>query len=147
MSNTMAVRKATTIWTGDLIKGSGTFTTGSGALDAQAVTWAARTESPEGKTSPEELIAAAHSSCYSMAFSAALGRNGTPPEELEVTAEVTLAKVQDVPTVVSSNLNVRARIPGLAVETFNELAEDAARNCPISRLLSAEINLEATLES
>lgn len=146
----MAERRAEARWEGDLIAGSGTVTgTSSGALGTLPVTWAARTEAPGGKTSPEELIAAAHASCFSMALSADLGRAGTPPERLDVVATVTLDRVDGAPTVTRCALEVRGRVPGVDAAAFEAAAQGAGANCPISRLLaggSAEIVVQATLE-
>lgn len=144
----IADRQATTTWQGSLTQGSGTLRGGSGALGELPVTWASRTERSEGKTSPEELIAAAHSSCFAMALSHALSQGGHEPAELEVTAVVTLDRVDDAPTVTRSALTVTGRVPGIDAEAFAAAAQDAGRNCPISRLLaggSAEITVEATL--
>lgn len=146
----MAERQAQARWDGDLIAGSGTVTgVSSGALGTLPVTWAARTEAPDGKTSPEELIAAAHASCFSMALSADLGRAGSPPERLDVVATVTLDSVDGVPTVTRCALEVRGRVPGIDAAAFESAAQGAGANCPISRLLaggSAEIVVQATLE-
>jgi lipoyl-dependent peroxiredoxin len=143
----MAERSATTIWTGDLAHGRGSLSTGSGALSDLEVTWASRTERSDGKTSPEELIAAAHSSCFSMALSHALTEAGTPPEELEVIADVTLDQKDGAPTVTTSELTVTGRVPGIDAEGFIKAATDAGKNCPISRALTGvEIHVAATLE-
>lgn len=147
----IAERQAETIWEGGgLAKGSGHVTSGSGALGELPVTWTARTERSDGKTSPEELIAAAHSSCFSMALSHELDQAGTPPERLHVRANVTLDRVDDAPTVVSSALTVSGRVPGIDAAAFEAAAQSAGQNCPISRLLlggSAEIVVaSATLE-
>jgi lipoyl-dependent peroxiredoxin len=143
----MAERNATTIWTGDLAHGRGSLSTGSGALSDLEVTWASRTERSDGKTSPEELIAAAHASCFSMALSHVLAEAGTPPEELEVTADVTLDQRDGAPTVTTSELTVTGRVPGLDAEGFIKAATDAGKNCPISRALAGvEIHVAATLE-
>jgi osmotically inducible protein OsmC len=144
----MAERTADVVWQGSLADGSGTILrTTSGALPELPVTWAARTEAHGGKTSPEELVAAAHASCFSMALSADLAKAGSPPERLDVTANVTLDMVDGAPTVTTSALTVRGRVPGLDVDGFREAARGAGRNCPISRLLKgAEITVDATLE-
>nr|MBA2299388.1 OsmC family peroxiredoxin [Chloroflexota bacterium] len=108
-----AIRRAEASWAGDLASGSGKVSaTSSGAFQDLPVSWAARTESSDGKTSPEELVAAAHAACFSMAFSGALGRAGTPPERLDVSAEVTFDKVEAGWRVVSSALTVRGVVPG-----------------------------------
>jgi osmotically inducible protein OsmC len=144
----IAERSAETIWRGSLAHGGGTLTSGSGALGALPVTWASRTERSEGKTSPEELIAAAHASCFSMALSHELTQGGNEPEQLDVTAVVTLDRVDDAPTVTRSALIVTGRVPGIDAAAFEAAAQGAGRNCPISRLLaggSAEITVAATL--
>ncbi|HEX7081928.1 MAG TPA: OsmC family peroxiredoxin [Gammaproteobacteria bacterium] len=129
-------RQATTIWKGDLASGSGKFSGGSGALTELPVTWASRTQAPGGKTSPEELIAAAHSTCYAMALSHTLAGAGTPAESLEVTAVVELdTGAADGPRVTRSALEVVGRVPGISNERFVELARQADEGCPISNLL------------
>jgi osmotically inducible protein OsmC len=143
----MAERTANTAWDGDLPHGSGTVTGTSGAFELP-VTWASRTQRSEGKTSPEELIAAAHAACYSMALSHGLGEAGTPPEHLDVSSKVTLDLVEGAPTVTMSELTVEGRVPGIDQATFEQAAFDAGRNCPVSRALSGiEITVDATLQS
>jgi osmotically inducible protein OsmC len=132
----MAERTATTIWEGDIAHGNGVLTGASGALDSLAVTWASRTERSNGKTSPEELIAAAHSSCFSMALSNELGEGGHAPEQLEVTAKVTLDMKDGAPTVTTSELTVAGKVPGIDQAAFAQAAQKAAKNCPISRALA-----------
>src|SRR5918996_2788912 len=108
-----AVRTATVSWSGDLTSGEGTVSAGTSQLFTDLpVSWASRTEEPAGRTSPEELLAAAHASCYAMAFSGDLARAGTPPEHLHVEAEVTFDRVDEKWTVVSSRLIVLGRVPG-----------------------------------
>jgi osmotically inducible protein OsmC len=145
-----ASRRAEATWQGDLIKGSGqTSGISSKTFASLPVSWAARTEEPGGKTSPEELLAAAHSSCYAMAFSAGLARGGTPPERLDVSATVTFDKVGDGWKVVSSALTVRGKVPGIDADAFQKAAEAAKDGCPISQALKGNVDLsvEATLES
>ena len=144
----IAERSATTTWKGSLAKGGGTLASGSGALGELPVTWASRTERSEGRTSPEELIAAAHASCFAMALSHELTQGGNEPEQLDVAAVVTLDRVNDAPTVTRSALTVTGRVPGIDAAAFEAAAQSAGANCPISRLLtggSAEITVEATL--
>ena len=144
-----AAKRAEATWQGDLIKGSGqTTAVSSGAFSSLPVSWAARTEESGGKTSPEELVAAAHASCYAMAFSAGLGRASTPPERLDVSATVTFDKVGEGWKVVSSALTVRGRVPGIDAEAFKKAAEAARDGCPISQALKGNVDLsvEATLE-
>ncbi|WP_022919057.1 OsmC family peroxiredoxin [Ruania albidiflava] len=145
----IAVRSTKTTWEGPLASGTGTFSdSSSGVLDSQTVTWAARTEAPGGKTSPEELAAAAHSSCYSMALSLTLGENKTPADRVSVEAAVTLDEVDGVPTVTTSALTVRAVVPGLDEAGFAKVVEDASALCPISRLFAgATITVDAALET
>jgi lipoyl-dependent peroxiredoxin len=143
----MADRTANTVWEGSLAKGNGTLSLKSGATDDLSVTWASRTERSDGKTSPEELIAAAHSSCFSMALSHELSEAGHEPERLEVESVVTLDLVDDAPTVTTSKLTVRGRVPGIDQEEFEKFAQGAAENCPISRALGGvDISVDAKLE-
>jgi osmotically inducible protein OsmC len=143
----MAERNAQCTWKGDLAHGSGALSSGSGALSDLEVTWASRTERSQEKTSPEELIAAAHASCFSMALSHGLAEAGNPPDQLEVTANVTLDERDGAPTVTSSELAVTGRVPGIDDEAFIKAATDAGKNCPISKALgSVEIHVAATLE-
>ena len=144
-----AIRRAEVTWSGELATGSGTVSAvSSGAFSDLPVSWAARTESPEGQTSPEELVAAAHASCFSMAFSAGLARNGTPPDRLDVSADVTFDKLEAGWRVVSSALTVRGRVPGISAEEFAALADAAKDGCPISQALQGNVALsvDAALE-
>ena len=143
----MAERSATTGWDGDLAHGSGMLNGASGALNDLSVTWASRTERSDGKTSPEELIAAAHSSCFSMALAHGLTEAGNAPEHLDVTSKVTLDLVDGAPTVTTSELTVTGRVPGLDQAAFEQAAGEAGRHCPISRALAGvQITVTATLE-
>jgi lipoyl-dependent peroxiredoxin len=143
----MAERSARTEWDGDLAHGHGTVTLDSGALDAFDVTWASRTERSDGKTSPEELTAAAHASCFSMALAHGLTEAGHAPEHLSVSAKVTLDQRDGAPTVTTSELTVSGRVPGLDQAGFEQAAADAGQNCPISRALAGvEVSVSATLE-
>jgi lipoyl-dependent peroxiredoxin len=143
----MAERTASTVWEGDLPKGSGTVTVRSGAIGDFPVTWASRTERSEGKTSPEELIAAAHSSCFSMALSNGLAAAGHPPESLDVTSTVTFDSGQG--KVTESRLTVRGRVPGMDDAAFQEAVRTAEQTCPVSNALrgNLEMPVDATLES
>jgi len=143
----IATRSATTTWNGALESGAGTFDgSSSGALDGQQVTWGSRTEAPGGKTSPEELLAAAHSSCFSMALALTLAQHGNPPERLEITAEVALESVDDVPTITTSKITARGTVPGVDAEAFGRIVDEAAELCPVSRLFSgARITVDAQL--
>lgn len=142
-------RRADVSWEGDLVGGQGTITGGtSGAIADLPVSWPARTEQPEGKTSPEELLAASHASCYAMAFSYELTGRGSPPERLEVTATVGLdPKVGGGFEVSSSHLDVKGTVPGIDQATFEEAARQAEQACPISNALrgNASITVHATL--
>jgi osmotically inducible protein OsmC len=137
-----AIRRANVTWNGDLMSGKGVVTGAtSGTFSQLPVSWASRTEEPEGRTSPEELIAAAHASCFSMALSGALGRAGTPPESLEVSAEVMFDRVNGGFKVVSSALTVRGVVPNMNEAQFKEAAETAKDNCPVSQALKGNVNL------
>ena len=141
-----AERSARVTWRGSLMDGSGTIeSVGSGAFGPLDVTWASRTEEHGGKTSPEELIAAAHASCFSMALSNVLAKAGSPPEGLETQATVTFVPGTGI---TKSALSVRGWVPDMDEDAFREAAEDAKQNCPVSKALAAlpEITLEATLE-
>jgi lipoyl-dependent peroxiredoxin len=145
-----AVRRAEAAWEGDLLTGRGTVTAvSSGAFHDLPVSWAARTEAPEGRTSPEELIAAAHAACFEMALSGALARGGTPPERLAVSAAVTFDKTEAGWRVVSSALTVVGRVPGIDADGFRSAAEATRDGCPVSQALKGNVALsvEATLEA
>ncbi|HEV8670774.1 MAG TPA: OsmC family peroxiredoxin [Candidatus Limnocylindria bacterium] len=145
-----ATRQARAVWSGDLAKGSGEVSSvTSGKFSSLPVSWGARTEAPQGKTSPEELLAAAHASCFSMALSADLAKAGTPPKRLEVTSTVTFDKVGDKWTVVSSALEVTGDVPGIDAAAFAKAAEGAKDGCPISRALTNNVKLsvKSTLRS
>ena len=144
-----ATRTATVTWNGNLAAGSGTVTAGSSELFTDLpVSWSARTEAPQGKTSPEELLAAAHASCFSMALSGALHRAGTPPEHLHVSATVTFDKVGDGWSVTSSQLDVLGVVPGIDEAAFDAAAQATGDGCPISRALAGnvELSVSAALE-
>jgi osmotically inducible protein OsmC len=145
---TIAERTAETVWEGPLASGRGAVQATSGAFDSFAVTWAARTERPGGMTSPEELAAAAHSSCFAMALSLRLGERRTAPERLTVRATVVLEEVDGVPTIVSSALQVRGRVPGMDAADFKSAVDEAAALCPVSRLFAgARVSVTAELET
>jgi lipoyl-dependent peroxiredoxin len=133
-----------THWEGDLISGSGTTTFDSGAIGPVGVTWKARTEEHGGLTSPEELIAAAHASCFSMAFSSRLAKAGHDSISLDTEATATFVPGQGITTMV---LKVRGEVEGMSEADFRELAEDAKLNCPVSQALkgNVEITLDAAL--
>ncbi len=140
----MARRVAAVSWRGGLFDGSGLIeSSGSGALGTLPISWSARAESSDGKTSPEELIAAAHASCYAMAFSLLLAEGGTPPEQLDIRATVTFVPGTGI---TSSQLEVSGRVPGLREQAFLAKAEQAKTNCPVSQALKGlEISLSANL--
>ncbi len=136
-------RTATTHWEGSLLEGAGRVELVSSGLGTYDVTWASRAEEPEGRTSPEELIAAAHSACFSMALSHALAQAGTPPDDLETTADVTFQPGEGITGV---HLTVRGSVPGVSADDFVLAAEDAKANCPVSKALTgAPITLDASL--
>jgi lipoyl-dependent peroxiredoxin len=137
---------ATTTWQGNLTKGSGITHPQSGAFQDVEVTWASRTARAAGKTSPEELLAAAHASCYSMALSHELSEAGNEPEQLEATATVDFVPGEGVK---SSHIVVRGRVAGIDQSQFEQAAESAGQNCPISLALKGniDISVDATLES
>ncbi len=144
-----AIRRAEATWSGALTTGAGNVSAvSSGAFTSLPVTWASRTETSEGRTSPEELVAAAHSACFAMALSGALGRAGTPPERLDVSAEVTFDKLDAGWRVVSSALTVRGRVPGMSAVDFEAAAQATKDGCPISVALAGNVALsvEATLD-
>jgi osmotically inducible protein OsmC len=136
-------RIATTHWEGSLLDGSGRVTLESSGLGSFDVTWASRAEDPNGRTSPEELIAAAHSACFSMALSHALAQAGTPPDSLDTSANVTFQPGEGITGIV---LTVNGVVPGLSPEEFAEAAQGAKANCPVSKALAGTtIDLDATL--
>ena len=140
------IRKASAVWNGSLKEGKGTITTESGVLSKTAYSFATRFESARG-TNPEELIAAAHAGCFTMALSAELGKAGITPESLETSAAVTLEKLEAGFTVTKIHLDVAARIPNADEAAFDKAAQAAKAGCPISRLLKAEITMNAKLVS
>jgi osmotically inducible protein OsmC len=133
----MALNKdrANAVWEGSVTEGAGRVAVASGAFPEQEITLKRRTEGGSGKTSPEELIAAAHASCYAMALSAALSRNSTPPDRLDVSAEVTLERGESGLKITKSELSVRGSVPGVDAAQFNEIAKTAEQNCPVSNAL------------
>jgi lipoyl-dependent peroxiredoxin len=137
-----AERRAEVTWQGDLLSGSGTIErVGSGAFGPLDVTWDSRTEASDGRTSPEELIAAAHAACFSMAFSNILAKAGTPPEQLSTAATVTFVPGTGI---TSSALEVEGVVPGLDDQAFQEAAEDAKEKCPVSQALKGNVELSIT---
>ena len=137
-------RTGSAVWTGNLKEGKGSVSTAGGALRETPYGFSSRFENGAG-TNPEELIAAAHAGCFTMATSAALGRAGFTPDRLATEATVTLEQVQGNWTITTIHLKIDARVPGISKEKFAEIAGDAKANCPVSRLLKADITLEANL--
>jgi osmotically inducible protein OsmC len=136
-------RNATTHWEGTLAEGAGQVTMESSGIGTFDVSWPSRAEEPNGRTSPEELIAAAHSSCFSMAFSAGLGKAGTPPESLDVSAAVTFQPGEGITGI---HLTVRGTVPGISEADFAAAAEAAKVGCPVSKALAGTtITLDAAL--
>lgn len=143
-----AVRRAEVVWEGDLTTGAGVVSgVSSGKFEQLPVSWASRTEAVGGRTSPEELLAAAHASCFAMALSGSLGRANTPPQKLEVSAAVTFDKVEAGWRVVTSALTVRGWVSGMDADAFRKAAEAAKDGCPISQALKGNVALsvDATL--
>jgi lipoyl-dependent peroxiredoxin len=139
----VTTRTATTTWEGGLTDGKGRVALESSGIGVFDVSWPARSEEPNGLTSPEELIAAAHSSCFSMALSAALGKAGTPPQRLATHAEVDF---QPGTGITQIRLSVRGSVEGIDAEAFRAAAEGAKANCPVSKALAGvEITLDASL--
>jgi lipoyl-dependent peroxiredoxin len=136
----IATRQAEVVWDGTLAGGTGVVSSGSGAL-AFPVTWAARTEQPDSKTSPEELIAAAHASCFAMALALVLGENHTPPERLSVTAVCTLDEIAGAPRITTVKLTVRARVPGLDQAGLGRNVAQASVLCPVSNALRGNVEI------
>jgi osmotically inducible protein OsmC len=138
------IRKASAVWKGSLKEGKGTISSDSGVLSNTPYSFSTRFENAKG-TNPEELIAAAHAGCFTMALSAQLGNAGITPESLETTASLSLDKLDAGWTVTKVHLDVAARIPGVDQAAFDKAAEAAKAGCPISRLLKAEITMTARL--
>ena len=138
-------RKASAIWQGGLKDGKGTISTESGVLSQTQYSFGTRFENGKG-TNPEELVAAAHAGCFSMALSAELGKSEITPASIETAATVTLEKMDAGWTVSKVHLDVKAKIPGADPAAFNAAAETAKANCPISKLLNATITMQASLE-
>jgi lipoyl-dependent peroxiredoxin len=140
-----AVSRADVVWDGPLAEGGGTVSLASGASDPMRVTWDARMMGAQGTTTPEELVAAAHATCFSMMLAALLGENGTPPARLQTSADVVLTKTKGGLKVSRSELTVMAAVGGIDEARFAEIAEQAKETCPISGALKD--NVETTLEA
>ena len=144
-----AERRAEAVWEGNLIQGSGkVVSVGSGAIGELPITWASRTERSDGKTSPEELIAAAHAACYAMAFSHTLAQAGTPAERLLVNAVCTFEQVEAGFKITTMDLDVRGKVPGLDEAGFEKAAQQAEQGCPVSNALrnNVQIRVKAHLD-
>ena len=145
----IATRNAEVTWDGSLARGRGVLSSGSHALQDLPVTWAARTETPEGKTSPEELMAAAHATCFTMALALVLGEAGTPPARLTTSADCILAEIDGAPRITDITLRVRADVESLDEGAFNDAVAQAAALCPVSNALrdNVVISMDAALAS
>ena len=139
-------QKASAVWTGSLKEGQGTISTGSGALAAKPYSFRTRFEGEPG-TNPEELIGAAHASCFSMALSMILGGAGFTPDKIETTATITLEQKDGGFAITASHLDVTATVPGADEATFLDLAAKAKAGCPVSKVLNATITMDARLAS
>lgn len=140
------IRTAETTWRGSLADGEGSVSgVSSRAFEGMAVSWPSRTEAPDGRTSPEELLAAAHASCFSMALASRLTKAGSPPERLVVRADVTFAQGDAGWRVASSALTVQAVVDGLDDAQLTQLAEDAKENCPISQALRGNVEMTVSV--
>jgi len=138
-----AVSRADTVWEGDLTSGRGRVKVASGAFDEFPVTWASRAERQHGGTSPEELLAAAHAACYSMALSNGLSKAGHKPERLNTTAEVEFVPGTGITT---STITIRGHIHGISADEFQKLAEEAKDGCPVSQALKGNVQLKLKAE-
>ena len=139
-------RKASAVWKGGLKDGKGTVSSASGVLSHTPYSFATRFENTPG-TNPEELIAAAHAACFSMALSAQLGGANPTPESISTTATLTLEKLDSGFTITAVHLDVSARVPKADAAAFNKAAEDAKKGCPVSKVLNAKITMDARLEA
>lgn len=138
-------RNGSAVWKGDLKTGQGTVSTESGVLSNTQYSFTTRFEDGKG-TNPEELIAAAHAGCFSMALSSELGKLGATPESIRTTATLTFEKTDAGFTITAIHLETKAKVPGADKATFETAANNAKKGCPVSRVLNAEITLAATLE-
>jgi osmotically inducible protein OsmC len=137
----IAQREAEVVWEGSLARGAGSLTSGSRVLDGSPVTWAARTEAANGMTSPEELVAAAHASCFAMALALVLGQADATPEEVVVRAVSTLDEVEGAPRITRSALEVRGRVSGLDDAGFAKAIDEASLLCPVSNALRGNVEI------
>jgi len=137
----IAQRRAEVVWEGDLPKGNGRMTVGSGAFQEQSITYASRFERPDGKTSPEELIAGAHAGCFAMALANTLAQGGTPPSRLHVTAVCTLDRTDAGFRITTMDLEVEGQVPGLDASGFERAAQQAKEGCPVSQALRSNVDI------
>lgn len=145
----LAVRQANAVWQGSLMEGSGEVNSASGAFGPLPVTWEARAKTPGGKTSPEELIAAAQAACFAMAFSNSLAQQGQAPERLDVNCSCTFDMVDGAPTITTLAIEVQGTVPGMNEADFEKAANEAASGCPVARAFqgNVDITLKAGLAS
>jgi len=139
-----AERRAEALWAGSLFDGTGSVSAGSQAFAGLPITWVSRTERADGRTSPEELLAAAHAACFSMAFSLVLAEAGAPADQLSVGATCLLEQLSDGFTITTVNLDVVGQVPGLDSHRFEQAAEQAAQLCPVSKALSGNVDVRLT---
>lgn len=138
--------KASAVWEGNVSQGAGRVAVASGAFPEQVVTLSSRTEGEEKRTNPEELIAAAHAVCYAMAFSAALTRNETPPERLEVSAVCSLDRIDQGLKITAMELTVKGSVPGIDASEFRRFAEAAEQACPVSNAIRGNVDIRLNVE-
>lgn len=145
----VAERRAEVIWSGNLLQGNGIVKVGSNALGTLPVTWASRTESPDGKTSPEELIAAAQASCFAMALSSTLAKAGTPSEQLSVNAVCTLDRLESGLKITAIDLDIYGQVPGISAEDFDAAVKKTEQTCPVTNALrnNVEVRVKAQLDT
>jgi osmotically inducible protein OsmC len=139
-----AERRAQAVWSGSLFEGRGSVSAGSGAFVDLPLTWASRTERADGRTSPEELLAAAHAGCFSMVFSLVLAEAGTPPAQLTVSATCTFEQVPEGFAITTVDLDVPGRVPGLDSHGFEQAADQAAQACPVSKALTGNVDVRVS---
>lgn len=145
----MVTRQVEVDWVGSLTEGAGTLSPGSRAFEPLAISWASRMQLPDGKTSPEELLAGAHASCFAMALCAVLAEHETPAEHVMVAAACSLDELDEAPRISAMHLNVRAWVPGLDAARLEQLVGEAGERCPLSAALrgNVQIYLQCRLES
>ncbi len=140
------VSRAQAVWQGDLMQGSGRLSLDSGIATDVPISWATRTQRQSGTTSPEELLAAAHASCYAMALSNVLGKRGTPAQQLDVSAECTFAPADGGFEISTMQLSVRGRVPGISREDFQAAAEQGEQGCPVSNALRGNVRISVSAQ-